>query len=160
MWLKHQSGASLLGELESVLMEWMWGRGEASVPEARAECVPHLAHTTVLTTMIRLYKKGLLKRRQAGRAHIYATALTKEEYQRHVMHYLLEMVLGENSGAVLSHFVNAVSVDEEMLERLDQLVKAKRRRPPHQRRTSMRRNQDRAPWITTGTATAFACIGR
>lgn len=111
-------------------MERMWRRGEISVRELHAEFTPRLAYTTVMTTMDRLYKKGLLKRRKVGKAYIYVPALTEQEYQEQLTHHLLGMVLNEdrNSEAVLSHFVDAVSdTDEQMLERLDQLVKAKRR---------------------------------
>jgi predicted transcriptional regulator len=135
MWLKRQfggSGRSLgqLGSLESALMDRMWRSGEISVRELHIEFSPRLAYTTVMTTMDRLYKKGLLKRRKVGKAYIYVPALTEHEYQEQLTHHLLGMVLNEdkNSGAVLSHFVDAVSdTDEQMLERLDQLVKAKRR---------------------------------
>jgi predicted transcriptional regulator len=111
-------------------MDRMWRRGEISVRELHMEFSPRLAYTTVMTTMDRLYKKGLLKRRKVGKAYIYVPALIEHEYQEQLTHHLLGMVLNEdkNSGAVLSHFVDAVSdTDEQMLERLDQLVKAKRR---------------------------------
>ncbi len=111
-------------------MERIWRRGEISVRELHAEFAPRLAYTTVMTTMDRLYKKGLLKRRKVGKAYIYVPSLTEHEYQEQLTQHLLGMVLNEdkNSGAVLSHFVDAVSdADEQMLDRLDQLVKAKRR---------------------------------
>lgn len=111
-------------------MERVWRRGEISVRELYVELGPRLAYTTVMTTMDRLYKKGLLKRRKVGKAYIYVPALTEQEYQKQVTDHLLGMVLNEDkkSGAVLSHFVDAVSdTDEEMLERLDQLVRAKKR---------------------------------
>ena len=135
MWLKRQLGGSVvslgqLGSLESTLMDRMWRRGELSVRELHAEFAPRLAYTTVMTTMDRLYKKGLLKRRKVGKAYIYVPALTEQEYQEQLTHHLLGMVLNEdrNNEAVLSHFVDAVSeTDEQMLEQLDQLVKAKRR---------------------------------
>ena len=135
MWLKRQFGGpggtlGQLGSLESKLMERMWRCDEISVRELHAEFAPRLAYTTVMTTMDRLYKKGMLKRRKVGKAFIYVPALTEQEYQERLTHHLFGMVLNEdkNSGAVLSHFVDAVSdTDEQMLERLDQLVKAKRR---------------------------------
>lgn len=135
MWLKRQLGGSAvslgqLGSLESALMKRMWRRGEISVRELHAEFESRRAYTTVMTTMDRLYKKGLLKRRKVGKAYIYVPALTEQEYQEQLTHHLLGMVLNEdrNSEAVLSHFVDVVSrADEQMLERLDQLVKAKRR---------------------------------
>lgn len=110
-------------------MEFMWRRGEVSVPDAQAEFAPNLAYTTVMTTMCRLWKKSLLKRRKVGKGYFYVPALTEREYQDRLTHHLLEMALteGENTGAVLSHFVDVVGVDKETLERLEQLIKAKQR---------------------------------
>ncbi|MGC2694775.1 MAG: BlaI/MecI/CopY family transcriptional regulator [Candidatus Angelobacter sp.] len=135
MWLKKQFGprnASLgqLGSLESELMERIWRLGEISVRELHMEFTPRLAYTTVMTTMDRLYKKGLLQRRKVGKAFFYVPALTEQEYQERLTHHLFGMFLndGKNESAVLSHFVDAVSdTDAKLLERLDQLVKAKRR---------------------------------
>lgn len=131
MWLKSKSRALLgqLGELESALMEWMWHRGEATPSEAQAECAPGLAYTTVMTTMVRLWKKGLLNRRKAGKAYAYIPVLAKEEYQKQLTHHLLGMALneGKDAEAVLSHFVDVVGADEKALDRLEQLIKAKQR---------------------------------
>jgi predicted transcriptional regulator len=135
MWLKKHFGgrkAALgqLGNLESELMERVWHHGELSVRDLHAELAPRLAYTTVMTTMDRLYKKGMLKRRKEGKAFLYVAALSEQEYQEQLAHHLFGMVLhnGKNNGAVLSNFVDAVSdTDEKLLEHLDQLVKAKRR---------------------------------
>jgi predicted transcriptional regulator len=135
MWLKRQIGSrktdlGQLGSLESELMERVWRRGEISVRDLHAEFAARLAYTTVMTTMDRLYKKGLLQRRKVGKAYLYVSTLTEQEYREQLTHHLFGMVLhdGQNSGAVLSRFVDAVSdTDEKMLDRLDQLVKAKRR---------------------------------
>lgn len=135
MWLKKQIGSrkaalGQLGSLESEVMERMWRRGELSVRDLHAELAPRLAYTTVMTTMDRLYKKGMLQRRKVGKAFLYVAALSEQEYQEQLAQHLFGMVLhnGTNNGAVLSNFVDAVSdTDEKLLEHLDQLVKAKRR---------------------------------
>jgi len=135
MWLKRHFGgrkAALgqLGELESELMEDVWHRGELSVRDVYEKLASRLAYTTVMTTMDRLYKKGMLQRRKVGKAFLYTAALSIQEYHEQLAQHLFGMVLtdGRNSGAVLSNFVNAVSdTDEKLLEHLDQLVKAKRR---------------------------------
>ena len=134
MWLKSKSGESResllhLGELESALMEFMWHRGEANVAETQAEFAPNLAYSTVMTTMCRLWKKGLLKRRKVYKSYVYVAALTERQYHDKLTHHLLGLALnrGWNTGAVLSHFVDAVGVDKETLERLEQLIKNKRR---------------------------------
>jgi predicted transcriptional regulator len=135
MWLKRQSGApqsslEQLGSLESLLMERIWARGEISVRDLHAELAPRLAYTTIMTTLDRLFKKDLLNRRKVGKAFYYAARLSEQQYKERLTQHLFGMVLqdGKDSSVVLSGFVDAVSdTDWEMLERLDQLVKAKKR---------------------------------
>jgi len=133
MWLKRQSGAppplEQLGSLESRLMERIWARGEVNVSDLQAEFVP-LAYTTIMTTLDRLFKKGLLDRRKIGKAYFYQAKLSEKEYHERLTQHLFGMVLngGNDSNVVLSGFVNAVSVtDQQMLDKLEELVKAKRR---------------------------------
>lgn len=135
MWLKkqfggHQAGLGQLGNLESELMERIWRGGETSVRDLHVEFSSRLAYTTVMTTMDRLYKKELLRRRKVGKAYIYSAALTEREYQERLTHHLFGMILhdSKNSAAVLSNFVDTVGeLDQQLLEQLDHLVKAKRR---------------------------------
>lgn len=135
MWLKRQSGSpksalAQLGKLESEVMERIWARGEISVRELHLELAARLAYTTVMTTLDRLYKKGLLQRRKVGKAFYYAPAMTQEDYHRTLTRHLVGMVLedGADKNVVLSSFVNAVSeADLKLLDDLDQLLKAKRR---------------------------------
>jgi predicted transcriptional regulator len=135
MWLKRQYGTretslKQLGSLESELMERIWERGEFSVRDLHMEFASRLAYTTVMTTLDRLYKKKLLQRRKVGKAFYYAAAVTEKEYQERLTQHLFGMVLTEatNNNAVLSCFVDAVGeTDKDMLDQLDQLVRAKRR---------------------------------
>jgi len=135
MWLKRQNGSpksalAQLGKLESEVMERIWARGEISVRELHLDLASRLAYTTVMTTLDRLYKKGLLQRRKVGKAFYYAPAMTQEDYHRTLTQHLVGMVLedGADKNVVLSSFVNAVSeADLKLLDDLDQLLKAKRR---------------------------------
>jgi predicted transcriptional regulator len=135
MWLKKHFGrqkTSLeqLGRLETELMERAWARGQISVRDLHQEVGGRLAYTTVMTTMDRLYKKGLLHRRKHGKAYIYSPALSEHEYQESLTQHFFGMMLSDcdNSNAVLSRFVDAVTeADSKMLNELEQIVKAKRR---------------------------------
>jgi predicted transcriptional regulator len=135
MWLKRKSGGrelslSPLGDLETEVMERTWAREEISVRDLHQELAGRLAYTTVMTTLDRLYKKGMLIRRKQGKAFLYSPAFTKIEYQARLTQHVLGIALedGKYSNAVLSRFVDAVSAtDAKMLDQLDELVKAKRR---------------------------------
>ncbi|HXW15826.1 MAG TPA: BlaI/MecI/CopY family transcriptional regulator [Terriglobia bacterium] len=125
-----ESSLEQLGSLESQLMERIWARGEICVGDLHAELAPRLAYTTIMTTLDRLFKKGLLNRRKVGKAFYYAAKLNEQQYKERLTQHFFGMVLqdGKDSAVVLSGFVDAVSeTDWEMLEKLDQLVKAKKR---------------------------------
>lgn len=134
-WFKEQNGLrksalELLGSLESEVMELVWHLGEASVRDLHSEFASRLAYTTIMTTLDRLHKKGLLARRRVGKAYVYAAALTEREYRARLAQHLINLALhdGRHRNAVLSCFVDVVSeADQQMLQQLDQLVKAKRR---------------------------------
>jgi predicted transcriptional regulator len=136
MWLKkhfgrQKSSLEQLGRLETELMERAWAHGQISVRDLHQEMDRRLAYTTLMTTMDRLYKKGLLQRRKDGKAYIYSPAMSEREYQESLTRHLFGMMLSDcrNSNAVLSRFVDAVSqTDAKMLNELEQIVKVKRRK--------------------------------
>ncbi|HEX2327430.1 MAG TPA: BlaI/MecI/CopY family transcriptional regulator [Candidatus Angelobacter sp.] len=135
MWLKKNFAgkrASLeqLGALETEIMDRIWKGGEVAVRDLHDDLSGRLAYTTIMTTLDRLYKKGLLSRRKEGKAFFYRAVLSEQQYQERVAQHLFGMVLKGtgDSQVVLSRFVDAISeTDRQMLDQLDELVKAKRR---------------------------------
>jgi predicted transcriptional regulator len=100
------------------------------VRDLHQELDGRLAYTTLMTTLDRLYKKGLLQRKKQGKAYFYSPVLSEREYQESLTEHFFGIVLNDrrNSGAVLSRFVEAVTdADQAMLDQLDEIVKAKRR---------------------------------
>ena len=61
-----------LGPLEITVMEILWTHGESNVRDVVDRLGRPLAYTTVMTTLDRLYKKGMLERRKADRAFFYS----------------------------------------------------------------------------------------
>ena len=129
MLLRRQSGlASVFGSLELRVLESLWARaGEASVREILQD-FPH-AYTTVMTTMERLHRKGVLERRKDGRAFLYRVIESREEMESRLLASAIEPLLdGANAQPILSCFVDEVSRrDERLLDELERLVRAKRR---------------------------------
>ncbi len=122
--------SSTLGKLEMTVMEEAWARGRLSVSEIHRAFGERTAYTTWMTTLDRLYKKGLLKREKEGRAYLYTPSLTREEFERGVAEDVLEGLLGRADGAepLLACIVDAVSErDRALLDELHRLVEEKRR---------------------------------
>src|SRR5487761_1989697 len=71
-----------VGELEASVLATLWESGELATPEVfnRVGKPRGLAHTTTLTVLQRLYRKGLVSRRGEGKAHVYSPALSREQF--------------------------------------------------------------------------------
>jgi len=120
-----------LGHLELAVMELLWARGESRVQEVVEALDRRLAYTTVMTTLDRLYKKGLLDRRKQDRAYVYSSPLTRVEWERR---RASDLVAGFLSGAgqarelLLSCFLDAVGAqDAPLLDKLEKEIRKRRR---------------------------------
>jgi len=83
-----------------------------------------------MTTVDRLYKKGLLDRVVEGRAFRYTPRQTPEELQRITALESIRQLLGsdDTSSLPLSYLVEALSAqDAQLLDELQLLVERKRR---------------------------------
>ena len=95
---------------------------------------PRFAYTTLMTTLDRLHKKGVLERTKVGRAYAYEPRFERPEMERRLAARSVEKLLGAASGRralapLLSCFVDAVSErDRLLLDDLERLLKAKRTR--------------------------------
>jgi predicted transcriptional regulator len=120
-----------LGSLERAVLSFVWEHGDTSVRDACERLGSSVAYTTVMTTMDRLYKKGLLARRKVGRAFIYTATATREELEGAVAAELVQSLLrtdGTEPLPILSSLVDAVSDrDRALLGELERLIKEKRR---------------------------------
>lgn len=120
----------VFGKLEVRVLDALWRRGsEASVRQLHAE-FPNTAYTTLMTTLDRLYRKGVLDRMKVGRAFLYRPRYTRDELRLGLAQDALGVILSPGSSArpVLSFLVEAVSrQDEALLDELERLVREKRR---------------------------------
>jgi BlaI family transcriptional regulator, penicillinase repressor len=125
-----RASSSQLGPLEERLLEALWERGHATVRELLQTGCPDLAYTTVMTTLDRLFKKGLLTREAEGRAFRYTPRVTREEMHRQAAGEAFRQLLAASPAASLplSYLVEIVTErDAQLLDDLRQLVEAKRR---------------------------------
>src|SRR6266545_1102554 len=84
---------TLLGPRQAEIMQYLWLHGSATVRELHSWLThaESLAYTSVMTTCVRLWEKGLLDRRQVtdadaaqrhGKAYVYTPRLTEVEFLR------------------------------------------------------------------------------
>ena len=125
----RQGASHVLGELETPMMELLWQQPRQTVSEVEARLAHSrtIAHTTVLTTLDRLHRKGYLTREKAGKAFVYAPVYTREEFERGMAEEVLSAILKGIGEPALSTFVDMVSEDEAQLKKLEALIQEKRK---------------------------------
>ncbi len=124
------AAAGRLGPLERRVLEALWARTEpASVRDLQPD-FREIAYTTLMTTLDRLHRKGVLARTKQGRAFFYQPQLTRPEYDSVRAADALKIVLDGDGAALtplMSFFVEAVGDrDQDLLDELEALVRARR----------------------------------
>jgi predicted transcriptional regulator len=120
-----------LGPLEVSVMEILWSHGDSNVHDVTQKLGRPLAYTTVMTTLDRLYKKGLLQRRKAERAFFYSPRWSRAEWEQKRAGEFVKGFLEApetSSELLVSYLVDAVGrYDEALLDELERKIRLKRR---------------------------------
>ncbi len=124
--------APALGSLERRVLESLWRRGRYASVRDVSEDFPDSAYTTLMTTLDRLFRKGLLERGRAGRAYLYRPLYRRQELEARLAAEALSALVEGNPRSLkpaLSFFVDAVGRhDARLLAELEALVRERRRR--------------------------------
>src|SRR5215216_6721275 len=119
----------VLGELETAVMEILWrvpgqtvNQVEEQLRERRGS-----AHTTVLTTLDRMHRKGYLLRAKGGKAYVYTPRYTREEFELGIAQEVLGALLGQFAKPARSAFVDLLGDDDKALSNLETMVQERRR---------------------------------
>jgi predicted transcriptional regulator len=127
-WWKDRAA---LGSLESEVMDIVWHRGESSVNDVSSNLKRPLAYTTVMTTLDRLFKKGILDRRKSERAFIYSARFSRREWDRKQTGDFVAEFLARPKATgqlLISCLVEAVGDrDRALLDELERSIRERRR---------------------------------
>ena len=113
-------------------MDAVWREQRPTTVRILQESFPHTAYTTLMTTLDRLHKKGVLRRNKVGRAFAYEPIYERPEIEMRLAAKSVEQLLGTARGRgtlepLLSCFIDTVSErDRLLLDDLERLLKEKR----------------------------------
>ena len=117
-----------LYELEREIIEEIWRQGPLQVRpvlealNARSE--RPRAYTTVMTTMQRMARKGLLTARRNGNADVYAATFTRDEYREARARAQIEELVSEYGETALVGFARQMAeLDPDRRRRLQRLAR-------------------------------------
>lgn len=118
-----------LHDLEATIMDVVWGKQLSSFAVgdvlAILEKQRDIAYTTVMTTVTRLYEKGILARERDGKRYLYSPKFSREEFLQSTAREVLEEAVGGHQAmAMLAEKVSEASAGE--LDELEALIQKRR----------------------------------
>src|SRR5262249_4298287 len=121
---------SSLGPLERRVIEVLWSRQDAACVRDLHSDFPEIAYTTLMTTLDRLHRKGVLDRMKLGRAFYYTPRVNSDELESMLAAEALRRALARDTSSIrplLAFLVNALADrDNHLLDELEALVRARR----------------------------------
>jgi len=117
-----------LGPLEQKVLDAVWSLGTATVREVVRDGKLWQTYPTIMTTMDRLFKKGLLDRKPERRAFRYSVRYSPEELERaDAISGIRRLLDSQHASLHLSYLVEAVGAqDGRLLDELLSLVEKQR----------------------------------
>ena len=83
-------------ESELEILQILWAKGLATVREVHEELTKtkDAGYTTTLKLMQIMHEKGLVKRDDSMRTHVYQAAVNKERTQKHMLSKMIDTLFG------------------------------------------------------------------
>ena len=86
-------------ESELEILQILWKNGTATVRDVHEELAQskEVGYTTTLKLMQIMHEKGLVKRDESMRTHVYQAAVNKEKTQKHLLSKMIDSLFGGSS---------------------------------------------------------------
>jgi len=113
-----------LSPSETEILRLLWKLKEATVQQV-CEKLPArrtIAYATVQTLLRRLEKKGYIKHRTEGKAHVFHPAVESEHVIKRSVNDFLERLFGGDPIPLVQHLAEHGKIGTEDLERLKKLI--------------------------------------
>ena len=111
-------------ESELEILQILWKKGNASVREVHEELLQtkEAGYTTTLKLMQIMHEKGLVKRDDSVKTHIYQAAVSKEKTQKHLLNKMIDTVFGGSPGELVMQALGNHKASAEELEEIQKIL--------------------------------------
>ncbi|PQO37406.1 BlaI/MecI/CopY family transcriptional regulator [Bremerella cremea] len=122
-------------ELELEILKVLWEESPLPVRDVRARLKSGakrpLAHSSVITMLNIMYRKGFLTRQKEGNAFLFSPKVKKEDVTGQMLGDLVLRVFGGSPTAMMMNLLETSDIDSEELTELRKLInrKSKEQKP-------------------------------
>lgn len=110
------------GELE--ILQVLWDRGKATVREVHETILltKEAGYTTTLKLMQIMFEKGLVKRDDSAKTHIYHANVSREKTQHQFVGKMINTLFGGSSTKLVMQALGNQTPTKEELDEIQQLL--------------------------------------
>src|SRR6478609_3499257 len=111
-------------ESELEILQVLWSRGLASVREVHEELskTKEAGYTTTLKLMQIMHEKGLVRRDDSVKTHIYQAAVSRERTQKHLLGKMIDGLFGGSPTQLILQALGNHKASAQELEEIQHLL--------------------------------------
>ena len=111
-------------ESELEILQVLWEKDQASVREVHEELTKSkdVGYTTTLKLMQIMYEKGLVKRDDSFKTHIYQASVSKERTQKHLLGKMINTLFGGSPAELVLQALGNHKASAAELEEIQRLL--------------------------------------
>lgn len=111
-------------ESELEILQVLWNKGTASVREVHEELlkVKDAGYTTTLKLMQIMYEKGLVRRDDSIKTHIYQAAVSREKTQKHLLGKMIDTLFGGSPTELVIQALGNHKASADELEAIQKML--------------------------------------
>ena len=118
-------------ELELEILKVLWADSPLPVREVRArlesDCDRTLAHSSVITMLNIMHRKGFVTRKKDGKAFLFSPKVNRESVTGRMMGDLLSRLFDGSPSALVMNLIETSDVDADELAEMRKLLNRKTR---------------------------------
>jgi BlaI family transcriptional regulator, penicillinase repressor len=111
-------------DAELAILRVLWTRGPSTVREVHQALAPEreTGQTTTLKLMQIMAEKGLVRRDESARTHVYSARLSRERTQRQLVSDLVNRAFGGSAAALVMQALSTHTPSAEELREIRRLI--------------------------------------
>jgi len=113
-------------DAELGILSVLWSLGPSTVRQIAEHMDREAGYTTILKLLQIMTEKGLVRRDDTDRTHVYQSKLTEEQTQRQLVRDLLDRAFGGSSSKLVLQALSARRATAEELGEIRKLIESRR----------------------------------
>src|SRR5215510_8768717 len=111
-------------ESELEILQIIWSKGFATVREVHETLAQtkDVGYTTTLKLMQIMHEKGLVKRDDSMRTHVYQASVNKEKTQKHLLGKMIDNLFGGSPTQLVNQALGEHKASREELEKIQEII--------------------------------------